>query len=473
MKMTRLTHRYLWLQNIIFYLLLFAVVGLLGYFSQQFVFHADWTKGNRNSLAQPTQELVKTLQGPIKFMAFVPDSKELHSQIKRLVGKYQQVKPDVELELINPDLDPQRAQQEGVRHAGQMVLHFNGKSELLNSTGEQAVANALLRMSRGAERLVIFLEGHEERDALSQQSDGYGRLINALQRNGFRIQPHNLLRSQVIPDNTRFLVIAAPKKELLAGEVELINSYVAYGGNLLWLKDPGEMQGLQPLADQLAVRFADGNVVDANEELRKLLGVPNPAIVPVVDYGSSAIGANLTGLRSLFPYATMVEQHPLPAANAPIWKTEEFLSTLPNSWLETSTIQGSVAYDSTAGDVLGPIPIGLTLTRALDQPKESGANSEPVDAAQEHQQRVVVIGDSDFLSNSFIGQGVNLDLATNLFNWLSADDNLLKVRVAVPPDMEFNMPNTSLIVLAVFFLFVLPLALLLSGIVIWLRRKRR
>ena len=85
----------------------------------------------------------------------------------------------------------------------------------------------------------------------------------------------------------------------------------------------------------------------------------------------------------------------------------------------------------------------------------------------------MVIGDSDFMLNSFISLGANLDLASNAFNWLSADDNLLEVPVIRAADTTLDMSETAGFVLGTFFLFVLPIGLLLAGVWIWWRRRRR
>lgn len=472
MKMTKGMHRSIGLQNAIFYLLFFIVIGLLAFLSREFHFQADWTYGNRNSLTEATRSLLQKVDEPLMFVAYVPDDPALQEQLRKLVAKYQRVKPDIKLEFVNPDLEPMRAKQDGIQYAGQMAIYLGERSEVVEQTTEPVIANAIQRMSRGSERLVVFLEGHDERDPLADTSNGLSQFLSTLERSGFKVQPHNLVRTQTIPDNARFLVIASPQKDLLPGEVEVIKKYVERGGNLLWLQDPGGLHGLKPLADLLGLKVSEGTVLDANEQLHEVLGVTHPAIVPVVDYGKSAIAEKLTGSQSLFPFATMVEPNPVKEQTSLVWQQDELLNTLPNSWLETDKVDGAVTYEEEKGDVLGPISIGFTLTRLLDQP-ENTQGSTSANPKQERQQRVVVIGDSDFLINSFIGKGVNLDLATNIFNWLSADDNLLNIQVNNAPDTNFAMGDTSSLALASFFLIVLPLTLLLLGTMIWLRRRRR
>jgi ABC-type uncharacterized transport system involved in gliding motility auxiliary subunit len=484
------------LQNAVFYLLFVVVIGLLGFFGREFKFEADWTYGSRNSLSAPTQTLLKTLKQPLRFIAYIPDNPELQGQLKQLVGKYQRVKPDTTLEFVNPDLAPERAKQDGIEHAGQLAIHLGEHSEVMDSASEETIGNAIQRMSRGGERLVVFLEGHGERQPLSKESTGMSQLVANLQRNGFLVQPHNLVRTQSIPQNASFAVIAAPQQDFLPGEVEVLKKYLEQGGNLLWLQDPGGLHALQPLEELLGLQIFDGTVIDANEQLQALLGINHPAVVPVVDYGKSDIVQKLAGTQTVFPFATMVARAPEAGVKdgALVWQAEEFLNTLPTSWLESSgVLEGAVKFDEASGDQAGPVPIGVTLTRELASTSLSqrggastslsqrgGASTslsqrdKPLpERSRREQQRVVVIGDSDFMLNSFIGIGANLDLASNTFNWLSADDNLLEVPVIRAPDTKLELSETAGFVLGTFFLFLLPIGLLLAGVLIWWRRRRR
>ncbi len=101
------------------------------------------------------------------------------------------------MEFVNPDLDPERAKQDGIEHAGQLAIHLGERSEVMDSASEETIGNAIQRMSRGGERLVVFLEGHGERNPLADESTGMSQLVANLQRNGFKIQPHNLVRTQI------------------------------------------------------------------------------------------------------------------------------------------------------------------------------------------------------------------------------------------------------------------------------------
>ena len=84
-----------------------------------------------------------------------------------------------------------------------------------------------------------------------------------------------------------------------------------------------------------------------------------------------------------------------------------------------------------------------------------------------------IIGDGDFLSNTYLGNPGNLDLGLNVVRWLSHDDASIDIQVKSAPDTTLVLGNIARAVIAIGFLIGLPLLLLLTGIIIWLRRRRR
>lgn len=91
----------------------------------------------------------------------------------------------------------------------------------------------------------------------------------------------------------------------------------------------------------------------------------------------------------------------------------------------------------------------------------------------ELEQRIAVIGDSDFASNAYIGNAANLDLAMALANWLAADDRLIEIPVKTSTGTQLDLSRTQTIVIGFGFLLVIPLLLLATGLGIWWRRRRR
>jgi ABC-type uncharacterized transport system involved in gliding motility auxiliary subunit len=115
---------------------------------------------------------------------------------------------------------------------------------------------------------------------------------------------------------------------------------------------------------------------------------------------------------------------------------------------------------------MGPLDIAYVFTRS-----RSAKSVHPEDGDGE--QRVVVVGDSDFLSNAYLGNAGNVDLGLNLFNWLNHDDEFIAITARTAGDINLELSRLAQIVIAFGFLFGLPLLLLGSGVTIWWRRRNR
>ena len=452
-------------QNFIFYILFALIIGMLAWLGKTYQKDFDFTHNQQNSLHESTRQLLQKLDKPLKLVAFVPDDAVVHSGLKKLLKKYKKIKPDTDLEFVNPELDPQRAKAEGIQYSGLMKLFLGKRSEIIKSVDEQTMLNALQRLSRDKQRLAIFLEGHGERSPVVDTSNGLSKLAGVLETKGFRFQPHNILRTQSIPDDTSILVIAGPQKDYLEGEVNAIVDYLKQGGNLLWLHDPGSLHGLDDVEQLLGLDVQEGTIVDANTALQKMLGIKHPAVIAVIDYGQSPLTRDLPA-HTLFPFPTaiLIDQESKPQEGQTAWQYQAILPTLGTSWLESGAIEGNVKFDDDA-DKPGPLNLGVLLSRG--SPKDTSAGVKATE------QRVFVLGDSDFLANGFIGQGSNLALASNLFNWLGQDDKLLSIDAINAPDTKLELPGWALYGSALFFLLGLPILLLLIGTIRWLRRKRR
>jgi len=454
------SHIALRLQNVIFSILFVLVIGLLAYAGKTYNKRFDVTQSQRNSLSETMQTMLKKLDKPLAITAYVPDDAVVKTSLKQLIDKYRVHHDDIEIEFVNPDLNPARAQADGIAYSGQLLLEYNNKKEAINSVDEQNVLNVLQRLSREKARIVIFIEGHDEASPLENKSNGVSKLAEVLEKKGFTLQPHNMLRTQSIPDNASFVVIAAPKKDYLEAEVELLTQYIEQGGNLLWLHEPGEVFGLDNLEQQLGLELQLGTLLDANQDLQRMLGIQHPAAIAIIDYGPSDLTKNLAA-HTLFPFATTIEKD---VDSDSSWKYQPLLSTLITSWLESGDIQGNVKFDDDA-DKPGPLTMGMALTRENLSELKSDSTSIP-------EQRVVVLGDSDFMRNNYIGQGSNLEFSNNLFNWLSTDDELLSIKTNVSTGTALELSTTGRIGLTVLWLG-LPLALFSFGLLRWLRRRKR
>jgi ABC-type uncharacterized transport system involved in gliding motility auxiliary subunit len=446
-RATRESRLQLRLASTSFVVLLLAVIGLLMWLSRDYHVQFDWTRNGRNTLSEASRNLLRTLDKPVQVTAFARQTEGVRSSISEFVGRYQKYKKDIHLEFVNPDTDPARTRAAGVRLDGELVVEYNGRKENLSQVTEEAFTNALARLGRSGERWVVFVTGHGERSPERQANFDLSTWSAQLAKRGIKTRTLALGGSNAIPENTSVLVIASPRVKYLAGEVKEIEQYLARGGNLLWLTDPGPLEGLRPVAETLGVEFQRGVVVDPTSQ--SLTGAPADFVV-ALRYGSQPVvrGFDLT---TLFPQAQGLTVRPPKG-----WDQQTIVDTAPSAWVETGSLTGRIHFDADQ-DIRGPINLAVALTR-----KQNG-----------REQRVAVFGDGDFLSNTFIGNGGNLELGMNLINWLSSDDAYINVPVRTAPDLSLTLSHNAQLLMLLGFLVALPMGLLGSGVMVWLRRRKR
>jgi gliding motility-associatede transport system auxiliary component len=136
------------------------------------------------------------------------------------------------------------------------------------------------------------------------------------------------------------------------------------------------------------------------------------------------------------------------------------VTTAPQSWAETDlkNLQdpnSQITFDPQT-DQQGPISLAATAENT------------------QQKSRVVIFGDADFASDSYFTAYANSDLFMNSVDWAARKENLINLtpkqstqRLMVPPQRV----TLNLIFLGT--VFVLPGLALLSGITVWIQRRRR
>lgn len=447
------------LQNVIFIILLLTISGLTAWLSTRYQLQIDWTINNRHTLAEASTQILAKLTAPITITAYASKEGEMRGAIRDLIDRYQRQKPGITLNFVDPFTSPSVVREHNIQE-GELLIEYQGRTESLRQLSEQELSAALQRLARTDKRLLVFLQGHGERNPTGSLDQEISQWSEQLTKTGFEVNSVNFAQAAKLPAATTVLVIASPQTRWLPTEVSLITEYVAQGGNLLWLLDPpGDLQGLEPLAKQLGLTVEPGMIVDP---ISRFFQVNNPTIVSVATGGYTyhPVTAGLENYLTLFPQAIGLK------IEAPEeWESTSILKTHPQAWSETSKIEDTVQYDE-GHDINGPLDIGVALereTRHDDQQQKESVSK---------QQRVVIMGDSDFLTNALLQYAGNPELAMKIMNWLASEDTFLDLPTKVASDLELQLSPQSSIFFGLMFLLVLPLGLLSTGLLVWLRRRK-
>ena len=306
--------------------------------------------------------------------------------------------------------------------------------------------------------LILGATGRTGRYLVSQGLE-QGRQVTAFVRNPATLTTKhpNLTIAQDVPSNGAMLVVASPQVDISEVEAKKIKAYVEAGGNLLWLLDDDNMHGMQTVADYLGVKVSPGIVVDLSSASYKA----DAKVAFATAYGEHAITKNFM-LQTLFP-----EAHEVTAKGTDDngWQVSKLIDVAPNGWLESDKIlpgvkNQKVTFDEKK-DKRGPINIAVALERTYGKKG----------------QRVVVVGNGNFLSNTFITNGGNIDLGVNMINWLVGDDRLITIQPMPLKDINVNIPNDTkgfVIAWTVFhsFQYFIPIGIFIAGLLLWWKRRK-
>ncbi|WP_369160270.1 GldG family protein [Candidatus Thiodiazotropha sp. LNASS1] len=435
------------LNDLLFHLVMTVLLVLLAWLSSRYDMQWDWTRQGSNSLNPASIDILQRTPGELSITAYVGETAKLRDRIQRFVARYQHHKPNIELTFIDPLRHPDEARRQGISLSGEIVLRYEQREERIQKVDEEQFSNAILRLGRDNSYWIAGLSGHGERDLTGKANHDLGEFGQSLKQQGYQIAGLDLATSSGPPDNTALLVIASPIRALLPGEIERLSEYVAEGGNLLLLSDPDNWI-LGDLIQQLfGIEQLPGTIVDANV---KALGIDNPAITVVPEYSNHEATRGFN-LLTLFPQSaalTLSEQRD--------WEATPLLRTLDKSWNETGPLSGDIERNPLAGEEAGPLTIGIALERRHN----------------DREQRILVIGDGDFLANSYLNNAGNLDLGLSLCRWLVGDDQLIGIPAPQASDRELHLSRLAIGTIGLGSLIVLPLMLLAVGAVMAWRRNR-
>lgn len=437
------------LQALLFVAGFLVLLALLAWLSLRYEASTQVSTLRSADLSDSSIRLLQRLDGPVEMLGFVPPDDMLADHMQSLVARYQAHKPDIHYRQVNPDARPDLVRDFEVEGSGELIIEYQGRQERVRVPSEPRISSALQRLQRIEARPVVYLSGHGERSLEGAANHELGSFGDYLKQQGFTLTA--LAPGDSLPDEPALLVLTGPRNDWLPQTEALVREHVEQGGHLLWLVDARDETRLAFLADMLDFSFVPGVVVEPRAE--ELLGVDNPRLLVLGDYPAHPALEGLDGV-SLFLSARALE--PLMEQD---WQVSPLLLTGDRNWSETQDLDDPT-LDEDAGDRAGPLAVGLAQHRAIG------------DADNPREQRAVVIGDADFLSNAYVGNGSNLALGLTLVEWLALGEPGDAGHGRAARDQTLDFSERGLLLLGGGALLLVPALCLLVAFGLWWRRRR-
>ncbi len=459
-------------------ILVLGILVLVNYFLANNHYRVDFTASKLHSLSDQSVKVLKNLRQNVRITAFFREGNFSRGSMEHLMEIYAYHSKKIKYEFIDPDKNPGLVRRYEISEDGTTIFESGEKDSRITSTSEEDITNAIIKISREQKKTIYFLEGHGEASTEETKERGYSFAKEQLEKLAYEVKTLTLALSETFPEDCALLVIPGPEKDLLPNELETIKSYIRDGGRVFFMVDPQTSPGLVPYLKDFGLQLEEDLVVDT---VSRLLG--GDYFMPVVsEYEFHTITKDFR-YATFFPYARSVEK----IEEIPEGITAEILAkSSPNSWGERQLDQREVSFDKDK-DRAGPISLAAVAT-IKPKKEDKGKEEEKVDEEQnvqvpgteedkpevtqsEKEGRIAVFGDSDFASNTYYNLSGNGNFFLNTVNWLTEEADLISItpKTSSPRTIQLTPSQGRMI----FFvsIIILPLAVLITGISIWVRRR--
>ena len=344
--------------------------------------------------------------------------------------------------------------------------------KLTTFPAESEITAALSRLVEKAPK-IAFVTGHGMRSIQDYDVYGYSQFGKenyrqfALYNLGFDVVELSL--EQEIPDDVNVLTLADMKTPLSSIEEEHLRKYIERGGNLFILGEPRRREVMNPLLDKyFGVELTAGNVV----QYRRNDLTPDILCAPMTE-ASRKLSPFYAALYLHFPTtAGIVKVAERGFAFTPLAQSDTLAKEEKvrgnhsyRVWNELESMdyaKSSLTYNPEAGEEEGTYTPMVALTRQVDG----------------REQRVVITGDADCISNGVMPQqnmATNSSILLGTCHYLSDAARPIMLEMVktnrFDNDVFFGMGGWQ--VLRVVFVWVLPLLFVAVGVFVWFRRRSR
>jgi hypothetical protein len=413
----------------------------------------DWTLERRFTLAPATLAALRALPDDLVATLYyeVGDPRLRGTQLL-----LSELAATGELEVRERDLDAADADLErfGALVSNAVVLESQGRHVIVPRPTEGTLWEGLQELAAHENAATVyFARGEGEGDPTRGDPTGWSGAAAALANERYAVRELVLAAASAIPDDAAALILAAPRRRLRPETVALVGSWLARGGGLVVLLEPGVETGLEPLLEEWGFALPDGVIVDpASGPIEGGAPGVNPLLHAYADH---AVTRELDANRMTF----FVQARPAAAVRKPAPEDEltSIVFTSPRAWLSQDVER--VARGLAPSDAGAAEPQRFAVAAAGRYAREGGES------------RIAVFGDGDFASNRHLRTLYNLDLFLNAVHWVARrePDITRRAKLLTPVQRPLTVQESLSMFYGVGLL--LPELLLVGAALAWARRR--
>ena len=318
------------------------------------------------------------------------------------------------------------------------------ETHVVGMKAEEALSGAIKYIAAEETPIVYFVEGHGETDKGS-----FSMLSQFLLNNNYLVEQLNLVSAKTVPEDAELLVFASPVQDLFPQEIDILSDYFRQsGGKAMFLFDYNEYA-----ADMKNFNRVLGDSANLEINNDKVRSDDDRAHMPDAPY---------TIVYATSRNAVFSQQIPLILTNSRsvtrLKNTKEWITQ--TSLLSTSEESYSEPVSAGVQGTPGPLDIAVAV-------ENKGSMKES---------KIIVFGNGSFISDSaarMYGQYYQYGFLMFLesLRWMLGEQDTLTIKAKSYSTPRLTITEAQAGYTGMALIIVLPLLILGTGFVMYLRRR--
>lgn len=427
----------------------------------------DVTDEQIYNISDQTKEVLANLDEDITFYVTAAESMQ-DETIGRTLSQYADGSSHIKIEYKDPSLFPNFAGNyvDGELTGNSIIVESSKRSKAIdyydlfvseidyttyqeNITGYDAegqLTSAIDYVTSDDLSKMYVIAGHNELDLPIG-------LTSQIEKENIETETINLFDYETVPEDAACIFVAAPTTDYTAEDADKMLRYLEAGGHAIVVNswNESDMPNFDFIWDAYGIHLADGIVVEGDAERYH----QNPYYLLPEIAGGAITSSLYNSNRYIFmPYAQGIT---VDENLRDTLTVNQILTTSDQSYLKIDPAN-MTTYEKEDGDIDGPFAVGVYAT-------------EPV---AENETKLLYLTTENLLQDDVNATvaGANYELLMN------AVSNMVEheVTISIPAkDYQIDLltvPRSSFYIWGLITLFLLPVGLLTTGIIIWARRRK-
>lgn len=411
----------------------------------------DWTLEQSYNPAPAVREALAEMPGPLTATLFADPLDPRRRRTRLLLNTLAQ-HGDVRVRELGIEESPEEEDRFGIGSSNTVVLELGGRFETVERPTEGALFEALFRLLSLDSGTVVVLRGEGEGNVLRSDDLGYSGLAAALETEGYKVRTVVSAAMAEVPEGTDVVLVIAPERPLRAEAVSALERYVAGGGRLVAMIEPGIESGIESLLASWGLASPDRVIVDPASG--SVENRPDGVCPVAFNYEQHPISRGLDTNRMTFFCGVRPFELRKPTIDDELRRV---VLSSPRAWLSDDF---------------------TLLERRSGSPEANGAPADyrSMGVAGRYERdateiRIVAFGDADFAANKNLRTLYNLDLFMNAIHWAAQHESRITFRPKIRDTVQFPLPLANTLTTLYGVGLLVPELLVIVGGLVWLRRR--